>query len=510
MGERVKAVEKCYFDLKYNKSKQKALKEISILTKNITISNVINIADRLLETASIIEKNLSLFQSVFKHIDTVSTIIQFLQHFGNTKQMACKAIDEFDVSFLNDLWDALYTLFYICPDHEMQLFLHTAILEDSNIISAEDAFYKNIHRDNYKQLFSCQTIDMIIYKDSDFHAVVNQLKITGTRMNKIWIHKSIQEQFTLLLNKYFKQSLNHHIRVFQTKEELLTLKEINKISIMSIWSEDITGAKSLAASLKRDIIFINTHMDFCGGLVFLPYMRLFQGPLHQFLLSNLDLYKNASKSDRNTSKKVQIFNLFYNGTWHKPVKGKYWIHDDSLWANATIEDASKCIQSAEQGLKIYNTWSTESREQSLLKFASILENKGEDTLSSIILNTLKFVYYSELPLQCLQIGRLEVKITYMPRGIIILEDNSQALRNLIINLIYGNSVIITHDRSSFSHSFVKYCDVFSHCQIPPGVINILSGENIEHPNNVLNKVSISVKELIAYFIREKKIVLPLE
>lgn len=78
-------------------------------------------------------------------------------------------------------------------------------------------------------------------------------------------------------------------------------------------------------------------MDFCGGLVFLPYMRLFQGPLHQFLLSNLDLYDNISESRKDALKKVPICNLFYNGTWQKPVKGKYWINcGDSLWANATM------------------------------------------------------------------------------------------------------------------------------------------------------------------------------
>lgn len=98
---------------------------------------------------------------------------------------------------------------------------------------------------------------MIVYKDSDFHAVVDRLKITGTRMNKIWIQKSIKEQFLLLLNQSFKQSLKRYIRVFETKEELLSFiprEVMNKISILSIWSEDITGAKSLAASIEVYIV----------------------------------------------------------------------------------------------------------------------------------------------------------------------------------------------------------------------------------------------------------------
>lgn len=37
---------------------------------------------RFLETASVIEKNLSLFQSVCKHVDVVTTIIEYLTNFG--------------------------------------------------------------------------------------------------------------------------------------------------------------------------------------------------------------------------------------------------------------------------------------------------------------------------------------------------------------------------------------------------------------------------------------------
>lgn len=32
---------------------------------------------------------------------------------------------------------------------------------------------------------------------------------------------------------------------------------------------------------------------------------------------------------------ISICNLFYDGTWQKPVKGMYWKHNDNLWANAT-------------------------------------------------------------------------------------------------------------------------------------------------------------------------------
>jgi len=150
-------------------------------------------------------------------------------------------------------------------------------------------------------------------------------------------------------------------------------------------------------------------MDFYGGLVFLPYTRLFQ-PSHQFLLSNLEIYENTGVNKRNASRKESnpIYNLFYDGTWQKPIKNNYWMHDKCLWANATMyisclisilaalifkfkmcdkicalsfylliyyyrEDSSKCIQSAEQGFKIWSTWSVESRQQILYKFVDLLK-----------------------------------------------------------------------------------------------------------------------------------------
>lgn len=94
-------------------------------------------------------------------------------------------------------------------------------------------------------------------------------------------------------------------------------------------------SKKIFCFLQRDVIFINTHMDFCGGLVFLPYTRILEGPKYKFLF-NLNLYDNVNETDGKSSKNVPTYNLFYNGLWNKPVKGNYWTHDNSLWANATM------------------------------------------------------------------------------------------------------------------------------------------------------------------------------
>lgn len=133
-------------------------------------------------------------------------------------------------------------------------------------------------------------------------------------------------------------------------------------------------------------------------------------------------------------------------------------------------------------------------------------------MSNSVLNAIKIVHYPDFALQCLQIGRLEVKITYMPRGIIIFENTITnyivVLKKIITSLLFGNSIIIICNRNSH-YPFVQFCDLISCCEIPPGVINMLLGENIVCPNNNMLEVK-EIRGTIAYFTREKKIIFPLE
>jgi len=87
----------------------------------------------------------------------------------------------------------------------------------------------------------------------------------------------------------------------------------------------------------------------------------------------------------------------------------------------------------------------------------------------------------ENSLSCSQGGsntKLEVTKIRNPRGIIILKakDESSLFNQLMYILIAGNSVIVICDTDSCS--LVPYCNMFSISNIPPGVINLLSSENI--------------------------------
>lgn len=78
-------------------------------------------------------------------------------------------------------------------------------------------------------------------------------------------------------------------------------------------------------------------MDFSGGIVLLPYIKIFHRTLCEHSKGSLDIcpLKSDAYSAYDTFK-----NLFYDGMWQQPVKGTYWIYNDhgthkELWANAT-------------------------------------------------------------------------------------------------------------------------------------------------------------------------------
>lgn len=113
------------------------------------------------------------------------------------------------------------------------------------------------------QICTGQVLEMIIFKDSDLYAAVNQLKLTRVRLNKIWIQEPVQAKFVWILKKYFQRTFRRLTRVFRTKEELLIpSSEMHKMNIVSIWSEDVVTAKNLAASLIN-VYRLNCIIKYC-------------------------------------------------------------------------------------------------------------------------------------------------------------------------------------------------------------------------------------------------------
>lgn len=72
-------------------------------------------------------------------------------------------------------------------------------------------------------------------------------------------------------------------------------------------------------------------MDFCGSIILLPVRKHL--PLFSSAISD-DIKQEFTKNpDANKSFKQDY--LFYEGTWQKPVKDTYWIHDSFLWPHVT-------------------------------------------------------------------------------------------------------------------------------------------------------------------------------
>ncbi|XP_012221105.1 uncharacterized protein [Linepithema humile] len=478
MPERVNAIHKYYTDLEYDKKwNNDVFINVSTLSEEMTFEDVNDFAERFLKAASVIEKNLSDFKSRCSHVDDVTTIIEYLTNFG----MQFVFGNFFDKEYTSHdvVLSVMLTLFSMCSDPEVQLFLKNAIIKNSTLNST-DAFDKF---DN-------------IFLNSDLYAAISYLRIKSAKncLNDIiWIHRSIQEKALWLIEKYFKNQ-NIPIHIFsgscQPTEKLLTPTISNVTSMISLWSENLATAKNVAALLNKDVVFINTYMDFSGGVVLLPYVKIFSRTLpYKCSLGICPLKSDAYSTN-------DIFrNLFYDGTWQQPVKGTYWIYDNhgtynELWANATSDDINRCINSAEKGFKIWSAKSTEARMQILLKFVSLLECNRKFLLANKVLKLVKFLCTYEKSLSCTQNGRLEVTRIRKPRGVIVIKelDENVLLYRVIASLFAGNSVIVICGIQACSLICnLSYCDLFSMSNVPPGVVNLLSNENTKTLESILCK-----------------------
>jgi len=103
---------------------------------------------------------------------------------------------------------------------------------------------------------------------------------------------------------------------------------------------------------------------------------------------------------------------------------------------------------------------------------------------------MKFLHICEKSLFCIQNGRLEVTRIRKPRGVIVIKESDETilLYHVIESLFAGNSVIVICGFGTCSLvSSLSYCDLFSMSNIPPGVVNLLSSENIKALESILCK-----------------------
>ena len=98
---------------------------------------------------------------------------------------------------------------------------------------------------------------MIVFEDSDLYAIITYLKIKPCfllQIKKIFVQESVKQKFLWLLEKNFKHFLFMElpIFIFHSRNELFTNcnDSLLYFSMVSIWSEDSTFAKTLAMKLQ--------------------------------------------------------------------------------------------------------------------------------------------------------------------------------------------------------------------------------------------------------------------
>ncbi|XP_025074782.1 uncharacterized protein LOC105429855 isoform X2 [Pogonomyrmex barbatus] len=268
------------------------------------------------------------------------------------------------------------------------------------------------------------------------------------------------------------------------------------ISVVSIWSENIVAAKNFALSLNKHMVFINSHMEFAGGRTVLPYMDICFLNWKEYKFNTIckeksdmtDLAKSKNRMNiLNISEtNCLIYHLFYDGMWQKPTQNTYWKHNDILWANATNSDIVRCYESAKKGFEIWSAKSVKSRIEILSNLESMLNSAGKPVLAAIIIRCrnlekicLKVTGFTSV------IAKVEMMHNRIPLGVIILKEKNENILfiRLLQTLITGNTVIVINDVNSCN--LLPYCEMFTTCGIPAGVINLLSCENINVLENRL-------------------------
>ncbi|XP_018301876.1 uncharacterized protein [Mycetomoellerius zeteki] len=154
-----------YINLEYDKSnKEEILTEIFTLSKKIKFNDTDDFSTRFLKAASIIEKNLFLFNSACKHVDIVTTILEYLTNFG-VKFMFGIEFDNLDEEYNKEeiILSVVLTIFTICTEHKVQLFLENAIIKNSIL--------NQIQYNSLKNELLNQTNEMILLKDSDLETL---------------------------------------------------------------------------------------------------------------------------------------------------------------------------------------------------------------------------------------------------------------------------------------------------------------------------------------------------
>ncbi|KAL6262357.1 hypothetical protein P5V15_007446 [Pogonomyrmex californicus] len=289
----------------------------------------------------------------------------------------------------------------------------------------------------------------------------------------------VESIYDCLLHYYIKFMFSNDFNEYNKTEIILSIL----LTIFSVCKEHEIqqfmkcGTKNGKKNFQRNIVFINTHLNFYGGIMFLPYLKIINRTILTSNFNNTPIQSNIFAYRENflhiSDKEIEIFNLFYDGTWHKPVNNTYWECNNKMWANATSEDIKMCLDSAIRGFRTWAVMTFDTRQTILHKIIDELRLNSE--IKSSIINMIHETYLYKESLNS-QNDSLEIIENRIPKGVIVLKDKNEVnfFHLLMLILISGNSTIVIDDPNSYS--LVRYCEIFS-VYLPSGVLNYLSNED---------------------------------
>ncbi|XP_015595413.1 uncharacterized protein LOC107267809 isoform X2 [Cephus cinctus] len=330
---------------------------------------------------------------------------------------------------------------------------------------------------------------MIIMADADISAVINYFKTMSFckaddskyfNLKKIWVQEPVINIFTdsIVEAQLAKVVMLERLMLtaFRNNDEVIRAVNIetSREYGASIWSENINSTQNVAAALNTFIVWINTSSILDAFLLNIINTSI---TADYAIPESNNLTRIISDGASELSEK---FHLFYDGQWKKPVKQEYWTGEtDILIANATEKDIMDCVVSAVRAFQAWSTTPLSKRKNVFQYLADRIASTGNYSLADSIIRWANDPSVCETSTFFLKDDTVNLLVRRDPKGVIVVNsDNTEDLfRMVVYACITGNTVIITSS-DYFCKTKLKYCDMFSSCQIPPGLVNILTFANL--------------------------------
>ncbi|XP_012262621.2 uncharacterized protein LOC105689858 isoform X1 [Athalia rosae] len=433
----------------------------SILTKLFSFTDYLSGVDMLVEYCDYYR---SYYEHKSNHIPVVLPVNP-----GQMLYEIFKLIARTETTIRHDAWQ-----------HVWLMLLDLMGLSEDNVISSVETYGNNIFTIGSESA-------IVIMADSDLYAVVEAIMRFSSNLNfkltKFFIQEPVEKQFfsTLQKNEFRNHTPPLDTAVLSSLYLFRNIAEVigslngqkNKLSTVSVWSENLIAAKKLAANIEIGTVWINTHGQLSAGLHSIIYS------LPPCDAGDLWTWNPENDIDDKCPIATRTIDLFYGGKWHTPDEGTYWTNKSGVaYAEATRKDFISCVNAARKGFKSWHSMKLSERVKVIRCFAERLFANGELELGDLVMELVNLPHEFGHSISIVRDGEVEILTTQEPSGVVLIFSaiKSMLFTKLIIAAVTGNTVIVASDTGCDS-IFAGYCDMLTSSGFPPGVVNYLFARN---------------------------------